>query len=213
MDIRCINAENYKLTVGRTYQAEPDGRDFYKLLNDNNIGVRYHRRLFENLPATAAGRPQSAPARPATPPPPPPRTERDLVQSIAIRNGQIVFTDFDRNVKVIENQFIKRNTEISCGVAQISGINGQINHIDDFFDLDNDDYITIRKALFKKSLEHYVMTEQLSDRAFGLLSTNITGGDEDLLTVLDDLAVSATDAENNPNSGNLIKIWVLARAE
>jgi len=215
MEIRCINAENYKLTVDKIYQAELDGRDFYKLLNDNNIGVRYHRRLFEVSAAATPGRPQPAPARPVTPPPPPPRTERDLVESITIRGGLVSFQDFDRQWKNIQNRFSNSDSAISCGVKQISGINAQIQEIDGKFDLDEDDFITIRKALFKKCLEEYVQNTLLRRQAYGVLSTNTSGrddghdADEDMLVVLNEFAQVHTVDRANPNSNRNIKVWVL----
>lgn len=210
MEIRCINAENYKLTVDKVYQAELDGRDFYKLLNDNNIGVRYHKRLFELATATPA-----RPARPATPPPPPPRTEADLVQSITVRGGNVVFTDFDRTEKIVNSVFTGTGSAISCGVIQVNNINGQIQEIDGFFDLDEDDFITIRKALFKKCIEQYVQRTIARTQAFALLSTNTSGrdngheADEDMLAVLDEVAEVNTASRENPNSRRQIKVWVL----
>ena len=37
MNVRCINVENYKLTEGKIYPIANETRDFYSLLNDNNI--------------------------------------------------------------------------------------------------------------------------------------------------------------------------------
>lgn len=215
MEIRCINAENYKLTVDKIYQAEPDGRDFYKLLNDNNIGVRYHKRLFEDDATTTPDRPQPAPARPVAPPPPPPRTERDLVDSITIRNDAVAFQDFDRQWKTIINNFSSNDSQISCGVKQISGINSQIEGIDNHFDLDEDDFITIRKALFRKCLEQYVQNTLLRRQAYGILSTNTSGtdnghdADEDMLAVLNEFSQVHTVDRENPNSNRNIKVWIL----
>jgi hypothetical protein len=211
MEIRCINAENYKLTVDKVYQAETDGRDFYKLLNDNNVGVRYHKRLFE---ATGNTRP-AAPARPTPPPPPPPRTEADLVASITVRDGHVVFTDFDRTEKRVANQFSGTGSAISCGAIQVIGINGQIQTIDVLFELTEDDFITIRKALFKKCIEQYVQRNIARAQAFALLSTNTSGrdngheADEDMLSVLDEVAEVNTASRENPNSRRQIKVWVL----
>lgn len=204
MNVRCINTENYKLTEGKIYPVAEESRDFYKLLNDNNIGVRYHKRLFEVAPDVAA-----------TPPPPPPRTEADLVASITITGGTVTFVDFDRTTKQVGNNFQRTDSNISCGVYQFSGINNQIQAIDRLFDLEEDDFITIRRALFKKCIEQYV---QSPIRAFGLLSTNVTGednghqADEDMLRVLDEITEVKTPSVLNPNSDRNIKVWVLQHA-
>lgn len=204
MNVRCINTENYKLTEGKIYPIAEESRDFYKLLNDNNIGVRYHKRLFEIVPDVAA-----APA------PPPPRTETDLVASITVTGGTVTFVDFDRTTKQIGNHFQRTDSNISCGVYQFGGINNQIQAIDRLFDLEEDDFIAIRRALFKKCIEQYV---QSSIRAFGLLSTNVTGednghqADEDMLRVLDEITEVKTPAVLNPNSDRNIKVWVLQQA-
>jgi len=209
MNVRCINVENYKLTEGKIYPIADETRDFYSLLNDNNIGVRYHKRLFEVVPENAQ------PAAPITPPPPPRRTERDLVGSIQVQTGVVTFRDFDNTVRTIQNRFTRTDSNISCGVKQISGINIQIQNIDNFFDLDEDDFITIRKALFKKCIEQYVQRNLLNGNAFGLLSTNTSGedgghqADEDMLTVLDEMSNGHTTDVRNPNSDRNIKVWVL----
>lgn len=211
-NIRCINVENYKLTEGKIYPIAGETRDFYSLLNDNNVGVRYAKRLFEVVPDDAVTRtPRTAPV----PPPPPVRTERDLVQSIQIINGQVSFTDSENVVQTIEDQFNRNDSAISCGVKQISGINAQIDEIDRFFDLEEDDFLTIRKALFNKCIEHYVQRQYLTGVIFGILSTNTSGtdnrteADEDMLSILDNIAISNTPSLVNPNTGREIKVWVL----
>ncbi len=209
MNVRCINVENYKLTEGKIYPIADETRDFYSLLNDNNIGVRYHKRLFEVVPENTVQ------AAPVAPPPPPRRTERDLVDSIGVENGSVVFRDFENRIQRINNRFSRNDSAISCGVRQISGINDQIRCIDGFFNLEDDDFITIRKALFKKCIEQYVQRAHLNGIAFGLLSTNTTGADSgheadiDMLSVLDEIAHTTTEEKENPNSGRNIKVWVL----
>jgi hypothetical protein len=209
MNIRCISVENYKLTEGKIYAVASETRDFYSLLNDNNVGVRYSKRLFEVVPEGAVQ------ATPVAPPEPPRRTERDLVQSIEVNNGQVRFRDFENVVRAIPNNFARFDSNISCGVRCIGGINDQIATIDNFFNLDEDDFLTIRKALFTKSIEQYVQRLHLSGVALGVLSTNVTGqdganiADEDILSVLDQIAMTTTDAVLNPNSDRNIKVWVL----
>lgn len=210
MRIQCIAVENYKLTEGKIYNSESESRDFYKLLNDNNIGVRYAKRLFTEVVVNGAEEPPR-PIAAVPPPPPPALTEADLVNSIEINNNSVSFVDFDRQRKHVANCFSRDNSAISCGVTQISGINPQIQEVDSFFDLDDDDFITIRKALFRACIQEYVRSETGLIRGFifGMLSTNIS--DNDLLSILDELADTATTAKRNPNSGNEIKVWVMSK--
>lgn len=216
MRIKCIAVENYKLTEGKIYNAESESRDFYKLLNDHNIGVRYNKRLFE-LAEEGEIEQVARPARAVVPPPPPPLTERDLVESIRFLDGSVTFTNFDRTVKTVNNRFTRNDSSISCGVTQISGINSQIQLIDSFFE-DDDDYLTIRKALFTKCIEQYVRIDKLRGYIFGTLSTNTSGtddghiADEDMLSVLDELADTTTISRLNPNSDRNIKVWVMSPA-
>lgn len=219
MRIVCIAVENYKLTLNKVYNSESESRDFYKLLNDNNIGVRYSKRLFREATREeiAQNVETAAPVRPATPPPPPPLTETDLVNSIQTTGENVTFIDFDRTRKAVARRFTSSESNISCGVKQISGINRQIEEIDSFFDLDSDDFVTIRKALFTACIQKYVRTTLLAPVIFGVMSTNVTGEDEgiladsDLLEVLDALADTTTNQRENPNSGRNIKVWVLSK--
>lgn len=210
MRIVCIAVENYKLTEGKIYVAENESRDFYKLLNDNNIGVRYSKRLFRIARPDETGEVEIPVI--VTPPPPPALTERDLVNSITIATGQVTFIDFDRQRKIVRNAFSRDNSAISCGVTQISGINSQISEIDEFFDLGDDDFVTIRKALFAACINEYVKSPRGLTRGFifGTMSTNISE-DTDLMIVLDELADSTTPAKRNPNSGNDIKVWIMSQ--
>lgn len=204
MRIICTQNEDYKLTVGKVYEAEDSSRDFYKLLNDNNIGVRYHKRLFDVVPEEEAVPEVQAP---------PARTEQDMISSITFERGNVNYTDLENNVIVISNCFTRFDSNISCGVKSYNGINNQIQRINEKFDFDQDDFIEIRKALFKACIENY--TRHPTSDAFRLFSTNVSGedngflADEDMLSVLDEMANAVSESRENPNSGRSIKVWVL----
>ena len=203
MRIICISNENYKLTVGKAYEAEESSRDFYRLINDANVGVRYHKRLFE------VEENEEVPVAPE-PEPEPVRTEQDLIDSIRVENGLVRFTDVDNQDVIIRNRFGCTDSTISCGVKQYSGINDTLQEIDRQFNLEEGDFLDIRKALFKACIEAYC-----TRGTFKLFSTNVEGVDhgfvmeEDFVSVLDNLAKVVTPSEVNENSGRRIKVWVL----
>lgn len=201
MNIRCIAVENYKLTLDREYEVHNESRDFYTIINDNGVGVRYAKRLFSTEPE-----PVAVPAR----------TEADMVTSITFNNNRVEYTDLNGDVKTIESRFRRQGCRVSCGVNEIQNINAQISVIDRQFDLDEDDYITIRKALLRRCIEEFVLhSRNAGNQAFALMSTNVTGtddgseADEDMLMVLDELAHRTSDTMLNPNSGRNIRVWIM----
>jgi len=206
MEIRCTVVENYKLTLGNIYEVHNESRDFYTIINDNGVGVRYAKRLFEEVQEVVV------------PPAPPARTEADMIASITFNtvNSRVQFVDLENTLRTVDNRFSQTGSNISCGVAETSGINNQIVTIDQLFDLDEDDYLEIRKALFKRCIEEYAINRrQAGNRIMTIMSTNVSGrdggaeADEDMLSVLDELAHRTSDTMENPNSHRNIKVWVM----
>lgn len=215
MEIRCTQVENYKLTEGKIYRVAGETRDFYQLLNDNNVGVRYSKRLFEVVPEGAQRQEIPTPVIPVTPPPPPVRTEADLIESIDIVDNQVIFYNFENERVAIPNPLNVTSSSISCGVSQTNGINQLMINIDDYFDLDEDDFLMIRTELLKACVLEYIQRRVTG--AFTIVSTNVEGeddgflADEDMITVLDNLSTTVTPSTRNHNSGRQIKVWVFSR--
>ena len=207
MNITCTAVENYRLTLGKIYEVHDESRDFYTIINDNNVGVRYAKRLFateEEIEAAA--------------PTPPARTEADVIASITYNAtiSRVQFTDINNELQTVTKRFSVSGSNISCGVNQTSGINNQISEIDAFFDLDEDDFLAVRKALFTRCVEEYVLNiRNAGNQAMAILSTNVSGedndheADEDMLEVLDTLAHKTSDTMRNPNSDRDIRVWIL----
>lgn len=207
MNIRCKLVENYKLTLGKEYEVGAESQDFYTIINDNGVGVRYSKRLFDVVQEVVV------------PPPPPARTERDVLNSIRLNGDRVYFTNIENIELSVPVVLSLSNSGISCGVRQITQINRQIQVIDEHFDLEEDDFLNIRKALFRKTIENIQRRLHNNNAAFGVMSTNVTGqdeghlADEDMLSVLDSMAHKTSDAMRNPNSDRNIKVWILTSIE
>lgn len=193
--IKCINASNFKITEGQEYEAIKESQDFYFLVNDAGNTVKYGKSYFEKV--------VEAPAR----------TEQDMIDSISINtDGHFSFIDLNENrIAVSENirtvfGFNESNI-ISCGVGQITTINSILQNIGASIP-DDDDYIELRKALLRKALEYL---KNKTSKAMWLVSTNINNNEyleEEDVQVLDEMAHVVTERRINPNSNNLIKVWI-----
>jgi hypothetical protein len=87
-------------------------------------------------------------------------------------------------------------TEISCGVQQVYEINDFYKKIEQYF---KKEYLSI---IFKKCLKNI----KNYNAAFLIMST--TKSEEALVKILDELCLVKSFFRKNPNSGNLIKVWI-----
>ena len=193
--LKCINPKNYKLTQNGEYEIVEDGVEFVKIINDSGKTVRYSKELFQEEVV------------PVAPPPPPAITEQDCINSIIRENNFIRFNNLNNNVVNINiNMTRNSNNSFSCGVVRLEGINNLIEYIENAVDTSEDDLIDLKKEIFKKAIDWNL---RCSPYAFGLISTNQNTNYEDYFDVLDEMSSSSTEWVNNPNSGNLIKIWTI----
>lgn len=193
----CINSKNYKLTEGKVYSIIEENNGYYFLVNDNNRTVRYDSSLFEDE------------AHGIVPPPPPARTEADCINSISQNTNSISYVDLNNETITINTTVTREGSYISCGVKEVVGLNGVMYNILDNVDTEEDDMLDLIDALFRAALEN--IKSQFPACRFLLLSTNNDTAHEDFFTILDSESVSHTEWENNPNSGNDIKVWILQR--
>ena len=203
--VKCKNTKGYKLTEGKDYEISARRSGYVYLINDNGVNAKYAEELFEAVEGS-----NTRTARPVpTPVVPPRRTERDVINSIVSTSDAITFTDIDNRLRTINNGTGGHGTNISCGIAQISGIDGIIEQINALFDGADEDYIPTRKALMKAAIQNFAINRY--PNAMVLVSTT-TDSDEDLLTVLDEMASGnngiTTSSRRNRNSRNMIKLWV-----
>lgn len=190
---KCTNTKNYKLTLNQEYDILEEDGNYVVLVNDAGKTVRYYKELFEELV------------------PAPARTEQDCISSINRHGGNIRYNDLNNNVVTISilNPISVSTSNISCGVHQMSGLDNLLNNIISNIDTSEDDMIELSKALFREAV-NILKTQNTSTRFF-ILSTAFQDQYEDLYPVLDELADTATDWEQNPNSGNRIKVWVISK--
>jgi hypothetical protein len=187
----CRNAKNYKLTEGQEYEILQEENGYVRIINDSGKNVRYDASLFEDLL-----------------PPPPARTEQDCINSITYINNVLRYVDINNEEKnVTVSLYLRANNEFSCGINRIEGINSLCDRIEnqDFVNTDDDDFIELKKALFRKVFTYF--TTSHTSKGMWMCSTNQNDNYEDYQTLLDTLSTHNSGWFRNPNSGNQIKLW------
>ena len=199
----CTNPKNYKLTQGKVYEILDEEEGYFLLVNDSNKTVRYYSDLFDDVEE----------AQPVAPPPPPPaRTEADVISSLNVtaNNLRCTVTYVDLNNQTVTfqtNTIGVSGTNISCGIHQMSGINDVLASIDGNVSTTDDDLLELRKEIVKRVMSLLINRNRGNSR-WMLISTNSNSIYEDYFDVFDSLAQTNLGWENNPNSGNDIKLWV-----
>lgn len=91
-------------------------------------------------------------------------------------------------------------TDISCGICEINGIAE--------FDWNQNNSDEHHKSLVKSFIQDVVeLTKEYGNFAFIVFSNNDTT--PLVNSILDELAITRTNWERNPNSGSQIRIWIL----
>ena len=199
----CINPKNYKLTQGNEYEILQQEDGYYLIVNDSNKTVRYYSDLFDDVEEAVEE---------VAPPPPPARTEADVISSLNVTcNGQrctVTYVDLNNQTVNFQTSTIGIfETEISCGIHQIRGINNILLSIDNNVSTTDDDLLELRKEIVKRVISLLINRNRGNTR-WMLMSTNNDDSYEDYFDVFDSLAQTNLGWENNPNSGNDIKLWV-----
>ena len=199
----CTNPKNYKLTQGKVYEILDEEDGYFLLVNDSNKTVRYYSDLFDDVEEAVEG---------VAPPPPPARTEADVISSLNVTCGDqrctVTYVDLNNQTVNFQTSTIGiSGTSISCGIRQISGINDILSSIDNNVSTDEDDLLELRKEIVKRVISLLIRANRGNTR-WMLMSTNYDDLYEDYFEVIDSLAQTNLGWEDNPNSGNEIKLWV-----
>ena len=199
----CTNPKNYKLTQGKVYEILDEEDGYFLLVNDSNKTVRYYSDLFGDIEEAVEE---------VAPPPPPARTEADVISSLNVTYNNnrctVNYVDLNNNnVNFTTDSIMVATSSISCGIYQLYNINAIMESIDDNVNTDEDDLLELRKEIVKRVISLFIHNKRASTR-WMLMSTNYDDNFEDYFEVFDSLAQTNLGWENNPNSGNEIKLWV-----
>ena len=199
----CTNPKNYKLTQGKVYEILDEEDGYFLLVNDSNKTVRYYSDLFDDAEEAVEE---------VAPPPPPARTEADVISSLNVTyDGQrctVTYVDLNnQTVNFQTNTIGISTTNISCGIHQMHNINDVLSSIENNVNTDEDDLLELRKEIVKRVTSLFIRYHRGNSR-WMLMSTNNNDTFEDYFEVFDSLAQTNLGWENNPNSGNEIKLWV-----
>ena len=199
----CTNPKNYKLTQGKVYEILDEEDGYFLLVNDSNKTVRYYSDLFGDIEEAVEE---------VAPPPPPARTEADVIISLNVTcNSQrctVIYVDLNNQIVTFQTNAIRIDAiSISCGISQMYGISNILSSIDNNVNTDEDDLLELRKEIVKRVISSLIRYNRGNTR-WMLMSTNNDVIYEDYFEVFDSLAQTNLGWENNPNSGNDIKLWV-----
>ena len=199
----CINPKNYKLTQGKVYEILDEEDGYFLLVNDSNKTVRYYSDLFGDIEEAVEE---------VAPPPPPARTEADVISSLNVtcvgQRCTVTYVDLNNQTVNFQTSTIGIfGTEISCGIHQMYYINDILLSIDNNVSTTDDDLLELRKEIVKRVISLLIRHNRGNSR-WMLMSTNNNSSFEDYFEVFDSLAQTNLGWENNPNSGNDIKLWV-----
>lgn len=189
----CRNAKNYKLTEGQEYEILSEEDGYVRIINDSGKNVRYDASLFEDV---------------FMPLPPPARTEQDCIDSITYNGTTLTYIDINETLRhKVVSLSLRNNSEFSCGINRIEGVNTLCNEIENqnFVNTYDDDFIELKKALFTKVFTYFTTRE--TSRGMWMCSTNQDDNYEDYQTLLDTLSTHNSGWFTNPNSSNQIKLW------
>jgi hypothetical protein len=218
--LRCIEDRGYQVTVGEIYQGVEEGRDFYRVTNDNDTSVRYIRAMFEVVEEV-----EEETVRQLN------FDHLDFRNNIYVSNSEIRLTFEDSVMAAPSRQIARRNllsvhvSHISCGIVEFFGI----NHLADLvanmvntyitalrrlenteLQIEDFDITRMKEIVLERVITHFVRRESQNNRAIVLISTNQT--DNNHYDLIDDVLTNLSENEltlNNPNSGNDITFWTL----
>jgi hypothetical protein len=199
----CTNPKNYKLTQGKIYEILEEEDGYYLLINDSNKTVRYYSDLFDDVEQAVEE---------IVPPPPPARTEADVISSLNItyHNNRftVIYVDLNNQTVNFQTNTIEISiTNISCGIHQMYGINNVLSIIENNVNTEDDDLLELKKEIVKRVTSLFI-NRNIGNARWMLMSTNNDDSFEDYFEVFDSLAQTNLGWEDNPNSGNEIKLWV-----
>lgn len=221
MEVICQKTGSNKLiTTGNTYEVLNETENRYTLINDKGVQKNYCKSLFSLVDVQ--------PVREVLPT----RVLNEISLDVEVNtygdaiDVNISYTD-NLNLHSQNNESISRlylaDTNISCGIHQLSGLNNLFKGIDDILNALNNNYsnlpndVRLEVDLNDLPTKSDILKEVLSqiteeaNTSLILLSTNITNNEyicDEYTDTLDELSVATTTALN-PNSDNTIALWTL----
>lgn len=174
-----IGDDKYNLTTGKTYDSLGQEGSFIYVMNDSNEKCRYNMRRFNLFKKKDS--------------------LRDIVSTISLNKGRDISFKANNDSHRIQLRLV--GCDISCGIYQLYYVYHIFKELNDV-DLSKEDRDKLAIILLKR-----VITSWHS--AFVICSINKDDENfEELSNVLTPNAASYDD-ELNPNSKNIIRVWVL----
>lgn len=199
--VTCRNRKNYSLTVGRQYTSDSTdmAEGYTSIVNDAGRRARYATDLFEDVVIAT----------------PTPDTVQQILETVRVSatsdNIVLNFTIDGDNRRILNARLTEEGSNISCGVRQMSGLNGftsrLVNSLSEFEDRGDLVQQLINKA-------YAMMVNSSESCSIVILSTN---DDENSQFSITDIALNLISVSShramNPNSGNNIKLWIVDVSE
>ena len=207
MNLTCTTKGKFaNLTANKNYEGIEDG-ELYVVVNDIGARARYAKKYFREVRENVAA------AVPAPPPPPPaPVNILDMVTRNIVVTGQdaSIRLTAGRGVAGLEQRLTINGSSISCGIHQLSGINGYAAAIARWFTGLNRTNVTgnvqdLVNAIMSELFAQLKASNAIS-AAFMLLSDREDESDLVQNWLSENCEYSTT--ELNPNSNHNITLWV-----
>lgn len=202
----CKNPKGYKLTKGKEYPYTAKRNGYFYIVNDNGKKVKYYEDLFDKPKVIREAKPV-----------PKKDTMEQILNTAGINlntngNGghRIYFTMDGRRISFNASVSMNLDSSISCGIKQVSGLNGLANSI-----VNGTPNNVPNRANFMRHLYSKIISTVVDACSAGLviMSTNTNAGNySSVINCLDDIADQSIET-HNPNSGNRIKMWTFDLSE
>ncbi len=196
--VTCIDPKNFGLTRGREYTATPDenNENYYFITNDRGVQQRYYHSLFEDIELE-------------------PSTFEEIVESLSLRVNREHNNQLDVSYSIDGEDFVRTvsrfqfsGSSISCGVHQMTNLNGVANTIQQqIHELPNrgDLRAVVLKKVFDHTFQHAIPSTGLVLASTNINNNNYIGKIVEELNPRSNYYVDAF----NPNSGNTIRTWTI----
>lgn len=189
--VKCINPKKYALLLNKEYEVLYEKGDMITVVNEKDGAANYNRNLFQDVAAV----PEVI----------------NVPFKVIVDEDDITVRYTNGDVVTFNNDFIRYNTQISCGIVEVQGVNDMLTKILNV-NATHEEKLQILVAVLNNLIER--------TPSILLLSTNINGN-ADVIDFLEE-GLEVLEHENiigdvqqtinhNPASDNEIILWVVTK--
>lgn len=217
--LKCITAPQKakNITVDRDYTGILTDSDdtqvdtlreatHFRCVNNNGIEAKYRLSLFASI-------------EPPTPPAPPKITQKELIDSLIVDQDEVLAVYNGSRFTVVNLGLSDLNTSevnCSCGIKSCDGLNSLMYSI---YQTDWEHISEIvsdfNEVDFEKDLFKLIVKNKIDNYTVAIILFSTTEDEEIVCNLMDSICDERngwqTDFRRNPNSGNIIKAWLIPK--